>query len=83
MDKHCIQLIRACHKYEVDHVVPTLTASVERILTVGNCWQYYADLDPFYQKFQNPSLQGKPYLSCAEHLVTKVGMIAYLKNMKI
>lgn len=35
VDKHCIQLIRACHKYEVDHAVPTLTSSVERILTVG------------------------------------------------
>lgn len=41
VDKHCCALMDKCHHYKVTHLVPTLTASVKRILTLENCWDLF------------------------------------------
>ena len=41
VDKHLPELIEVCHKYEVTHVFPTLSALVGSALTVENCCDYY------------------------------------------
>lgn len=41
VDRHCYVLMDKCHHYKVTHLVPTLTASVKRILTLENCWSLF------------------------------------------
>ena len=41
VDKHLPELIEVCHKYEVSHVFPILSALVRSALTVENCCDYF------------------------------------------
>ena len=53
VNKHLLELIKVCHKYEVSHVFPTLSKLVKSALTVENCCDYYKCIIDFRPVFDH------------------------------